>query len=90
MAKAFSHKSHGSDERVRADFAALPGMLDHVDALIAGGTIGGDEPNAADFQIATCLWALMPFSELRPMLEERPAGELARRLLSPPRMQVLR
>jgi glutathione S-transferase len=88
VAKAFSHKSHGSEERVRADLAALPGMLDHVDELIAAGTIGADEPNAADFQIATSIWALTSFQELRPLLESRPALDLALRYLSAPRMTI--
>ena len=88
IAKAFSHKSRGSDERVRADLAVLPGMLDHVDALIADGTIGGDEPNAADFQIGTCVWSLTSFSDLRPLVEGRPAATLAGKLLAPPKMNV--
>jgi len=29
----------------------LRGLLDHVDALVAEGTIGGEQPNAADFQV---------------------------------------
>jgi glutathione S-transferase len=76
VARAFSHKSRGSDDRVRADVAALPGMLDYVDGLIAEGTIAGEERNAADYQIGTSLWALMAFSELRPMIEARPAARL--------------
>jgi glutathione S-transferase len=76
VARAFSRKSRGSDDRVRADAAALPGMLDHIDGLIAEGTIGGEEPNAADYQIGTSLWALMAFSELRPVIEARPAARL--------------
>jgi glutathione S-transferase len=88
LAKAFSHKSRGSDERVHADIVALPAMLDRVDALIAEGTIGGDDPNAADFQIGTSVWSLTSFAELRPLIEDRPAGRLAGRLLSPPKMKV--
>jgi glutathione S-transferase len=87
LAKAFSHKSRATDDRVRADVAALPGLLDHVDALIAAGTIGNEDPNAADYQIGTCLWALIPFSEFRPQIEARPAFRITR-LLSPPRMKV--
>ena len=37
---------------MRADLAALPGLLDQVDAYIADGVLGGDQPNAADLQIA--------------------------------------
>jgi glutathione S-transferase len=45
--------NRASDEAVRRDLAALPGMLDRVDAWIAEGVLGGAEPNAADYQIAT-------------------------------------
>ena len=38
----------GCDEYV----PALAGHLDHVDALIADGVLGGDQPNVADCQIA--------------------------------------
>ncbi len=72
----------GADEaRVRADVAALPGMLDEVDRLIADGTIGGDEPNAADFQIGTTVRVLLAFEDLRPMVEGRSAAALGERLL---------
>ena len=43
--------------------------------------IGGDEPNAADFQIATSVRMLMAFDDLRPGLEARPAGEHAVRVV---------
>jgi glutathione S-transferase len=33
--------------------AALSEQLDHVDGLLAAGVIGGEQPNAGDFQIAT-------------------------------------
>ncbi len=36
---------------VRADLAALPAMLQRIDDWIADGVLGGDEPNAADYQI---------------------------------------
>ncbi len=62
------------------DLRNLPDMLDRVDAWIADGTMGGDEPNAADLQIATSLRLLMTFADLRPIIAERPAGQLALRL----------
>jgi glutathione S-transferase len=69
-----------TDSAVLADLAALPGMLDHVDSLIADGVIGGEHPNAADFQIAPTLRLLMAFDDLRPSIEARPAGEFAMRV----------
>ena len=69
-----------SDDRVKADLAALPGQLDRVESLIEAGTIGGEEPNAADFQIAPSVRLLMCFEDLRPLIEARPAGKHAMRI----------
>jgi glutathione S-transferase len=69
-----------TDEAVRADLAALPGLIDRVDELIAEGVIGGEEPNAADFQIAPTVRLLMCFDDLRPLIEGRPAAEQAHRV----------
>ncbi len=73
--------NEATDENVREDLEALPTMIDHVDELIADGVIGGPEPNAADFQIATSVALLMTMDDLRPLIEGRPAGELARRIV---------
>lgn len=73
------HKA--SADAVRADLQALPGLLDHIDSLIADGVIGGPEPNAADFQIATSVRLLMAFDQLEPMIEARPAGAFARKVV---------
>jgi len=73
--------NEASDERVRIDLSALPAHIDRVDELIAAGVIGGSEPNAADFQIATSLALLMTMDDVRPLIEGRPAGDLARRLV---------
>jgi glutathione S-transferase len=81
VAWAFARISRADDERVRADVAELPSNLDRVDALIADGVIGGEEPNAADFQIATTARMLLAFEDLRPAVEGRPAADLAMRHL---------
>jgi glutathione S-transferase len=39
--------------------------------------IGGEEPNAADLQIAPSVRLLMAFDQLRPLIEARPAGAFA-------------
>ena len=69
-----------TDENVRADLTAFGSLLDRVDELIASGTIGGEELNAADFQIAPSLRLAMTFQDLRPLIDARPAGKLARRV----------
>lgn len=75
-----AHFNEASDENVRSDLAALGGLLDRVDELIAAGTIDGDELNAADFQIGPSVRLAMTFQDLRPMIEARPAGRLAKRV----------
>jgi glutathione S-transferase len=70
-----------STERVRADWEALPAHLDHVERLIADGVIGTGEPNAADFQIATTVRAMLEFEDYEPLVSGRPMEHLARRIL---------
>jgi glutathione S-transferase len=68
------------DDALRADLLALPGHLDRVDRLIDEGVIGGAAPNAADLQIAGTLRLLLTVGDVRPFIEARPAGALARRV----------
>jgi glutathione S-transferase len=77
----FARLSRATDENTRAGVASLPGALDHVDQLIAEGTIGRPgEPNAADFQIASTIAVLRNFADVKGELEGRPGTELAARL----------
>lgn len=71
--------NEASDDNARAALIALPDLLDRVDAYIADGTIGGSEPNAADFQIATSIGLALTLDDLKPMIEPRPAAALAYR-----------
>lgn len=59
------------------DLRALPDLLDHVDALIADGVLGGEEPNAADLQIGATLAVLRVVGDIRPLIDARPAAQLA-------------
>jgi glutathione S-transferase len=78
---ALSARFNGStDENVRDDLASLPADLDQIDRWISEGVIGGEEPNAADLQLAPSLCLLMTFDDLRPFVEARPCGELAKRI----------
>jgi glutathione S-transferase len=70
-----------SDEEIHSAMAQVPEVLDHVDELITKGVIGGERPNAADFQIATSVRALLTLQDLRPAWEGRPAADLAMRLV---------
>ena len=80
---AVSRRINGADDdRVRADIAGLPGLLDRVDELLANGTIGGEQPNAADFQIAVSVRLLLTFEDAADAVEGRPAAEHARRVVA--------
>lgn len=70
-----------SEAAVRADLAALPGILGRIDGWLAGGNLGGDPPAAADYQVAGSLRLLLAFDDLQPLLDGRPGAELARRLI---------
>lgn len=69
-----------SDDAAHADLLALPGHLDRVDGYIDAGVVDGEQVNAADLQIASTLRLLLTLADVRPLIEGRPAGRLARRL----------
>jgi len=73
--------NRADDDTVRADIAGLPGLLDRVDELLATGTLGGEQPNAADFQIAVSVRLLLMFEDVAAAVEGRPAAEHARRFV---------
>ncbi len=81
VGRAFARASGADDEAVRRDLRALPALLDRVDALIADGTIGREQRNAADFQLGTSVRVLLGFDDLRKAVEGRPCAEHARSIL---------
>lgn len=68
-----------SDAAGKEDLALLHERLDQIDAWIAEGVLNGEELNAADFQIAVNVSALLLADDLVPYIEGRPAATLARR-----------
>jgi glutathione S-transferase len=72
--------NEATDENVRSDLAIFGDLLQRVDDLIAAGTLDGEELNAADFQIGPSIRLAMTFQDLRPLIEARPAGRLAKRV----------
>jgi len=75
-----SQRRNGADDAtVRADLLSLPMHLDRIDGWIADGTLGGEAANAADLQVGASLRLLLTIEDVRPLLDERPAAELARR-----------
>ena len=71
-----------TDEAGRDDLATLPERLDQIDAWLGEGLLGSDELNAADFQIAVNVSALMLSDDLRPFIEHRPCATYAARVAS--------
>jgi glutathione S-transferase len=80
VARGASRVHGATDEAVRSGLAELPAHLDRIDAAIADGVIGGDQPNAADLQVASSVRLLMTYEDVRPTIEGRPARALAERL----------
>jgi glutathione S-transferase len=70
-----------SDQEIQNAVAAVPEVLDHVDSLLADGVIGGEQPNAADLQIATSVRALLTVRDLDAVTRGRPAADWALRLV---------
>jgi glutathione S-transferase len=78
----FAYRYYGiTDDVVREDFEALPGTLDTIDGYIGAGVLNGRELNAADFQIAPLIAALLTLSGLRAEFGERPTEAFADRIL---------
>ncbi len=73
--------NEADDEHVRRDLTELPALLQKIDDWIAAGVLNGEQLNAADFQIAPSLGLAMTIDDLRPLIESRPAGELAKRVV---------
>jgi glutathione S-transferase len=69
-----------NDAAGREDIELLPERLDQIDAWIAEGLLDGPELNAADYQVAVNVSALLLCEDLAPFIEGRPAADLARRV----------
>ena len=69
-----------SDDARAADLQSLPAWLDKLDGWIADGVLGGEQPNAADLQIAPSLKLLMAMQDLRDIIGPRPCGQWADKL----------
>ncbi len=76
-----AHFNEANDDNARRDLAALPGMLQRIDDWIAAGVLNGEQLNAADFQIAPSIGLAMTLADLRPSIEDRPCGALAKRIV---------
>jgi glutathione S-transferase len=65
--------------RLHEDLAGLPAKLRHVETLAERGVIGGELPNAADFQIGATVRVLLVSGDLRPLIAGSAGERIARR-----------
>ncbi|HVR05260.1 MAG TPA: glutathione S-transferase, partial [Solirubrobacteraceae bacterium] len=77
-AKLMARYNKADDNKARADLAALPAQLDHIDAWISDGVLGGNQPNAADLQIGSSIRLLKTLADVRHLIEGRPCDALTR------------
>jgi glutathione S-transferase len=77
-AKLMARLNKAKDETVKADLVALPQNLSRIDAWIADGLLGGEQPNAADLQIGSSIRLLQTIGDVKPLIDGRPAATLAR------------
>jgi len=64
--------------RLQGDLAGLPTKLAHIEQLAQEGTIGGEQPNAADLQIGATLRVLLTLGDLAPLLRGSAGERIAR------------
>ena len=83
MARMMAGKNDARDETARADLLALPGHLEKIDAWIAEGLLGGEEPNAADLQIGSSIQLLRAIADVRPIVDAHPAAATLTRYFPP-------
>jgi glutathione S-transferase len=67
---------------VRADLAALPALLDHVDQLLGDGTLTLDPPNSATLQIMASVNLMGRFADLAELVASHACAKPARELFS--------
>ncbi len=77
-AKLMARRNKADDAKARADLAALPAQLDHIDAWISDGVLGGERANAADLQIGSSIRLLLTLGDVRPLIEGHACGALTR------------
>ena len=69
-----------SAELLASDLLGLPEKLAHIETLVADGVIGGEEPNAADFQIGATIRVMLTVGDLDGLLVGSGGEKIAREL----------
>jgi glutathione S-transferase len=75
---------------VRADLAALPSLLDHVDGLLGDGTLTLNPPNAATLQVMVSVNLLGRFADLAELVASHACAHPARELFPEYRAELPR
>lgn len=65
--------------RLAEDLRGFPAMLDQADAYAEAGVLGDEAPTAAGLHLGATLRLLQTVGDLRPLIDARPSGQLARR-----------
>lgn len=82
-------KYHGiSCELLAADLEGFPAKLDRIDELAEQGTICGEAPNAADFQIGATMRVILSVADLHPLVSGRAAQLVADRWFPDPGKRI--
>jgi glutathione S-transferase len=77
IARLAAKLNDASDPNVRADLRALPHHLDRIDGWIEDGSLAEDAI-AGRLQVGSGLRLLMTLEDVRPLIDRRPAGRMAR------------
>jgi glutathione S-transferase len=72
------------EEHTRRELDQLPEKVAHIDELISTGVIGGETPNAADFQVAASFRLLLMLDRVGQAIDGGPAGAHSRRFYPEP------
>jgi glutathione S-transferase len=62
--------------------AALPAAVERIDGYVNDGVMGAETPTAADLQLGASLRLLLTVGDARPLVEGRPAEQVARRFFA--------
>jgi glutathione S-transferase len=65
--------------RLHGDLAGLPAKIAHIEQLAEDGTVDGEQPNAADLQIAATIRVLLPLGDLAALFDGSAAERIALR-----------
>jgi glutathione S-transferase len=83
VVKGEERLNHITPEIVRADAAALPGMLAELQRFHDDGAFGTENPTAADLQIGSSIQLLRAIEDLRPIVDANPLARETARWLPP-------